>query len=293
MEPRIEHTNIVIERRKHLMKRMLDGESPHYASSEIPLTMNYLRASHFGPTALVTTLAFLFSRHYFTPLNSLLVAITIFSGQLIVGWTNDLVDFHTDTQQQRADKPLVAGTLSIKSLRLATLIDLPICVALSLFGPLGFRSGMVHLLGVGCGISYNFYLKRTIFSPLPYAIAFAALPVVPRITMNKPIALWMILTGALFGVVAHFANVLKDYESDREIGIKGLPQRLPRQINVLICIMLLVVITFLIGVGKPSIAPYLGAVMVAGAALIVYKPAKLAFPIIMALALISVLAVAL
>jgi 4-hydroxybenzoate polyprenyltransferase len=35
----------------------------------------------------------------------------------------------------------------------------------------------------------------------------------------------MILGGALFGVAAHFINVIKDMDQDHASGIKGLPQR--------------------------------------------------------------------
>ena len=255
--------------------------------------MQYLKACHFGPTALVTTLSFLFSRHLFALPTALLVALTIFTGQLLVGWTNDLVDYQSDIRQGRREKPLVTGPLTVKSLKLATLVDLPICVLLSLAGPLGLRGGALHLLGVGCGVSYNFYFKNTALSPLPYALAFAALPAAPRIAVDKPTPLWVVATGALFGIVAHFASVLKDYESDREIGMEGLPHKLSFKANLFICIIFLAGITAIIGFEKPSIAFYLGAAVLGGAALIIYKPRKLAFLIIMALALISVLAVAL
>jgi 4-hydroxybenzoate polyprenyltransferase len=36
---------------------------------------------------------------------------------------------------------------------------------------------------------------------------------------------WMWLGGALFGMAAHFLNVLKDMDQDHASGIKGLPQR--------------------------------------------------------------------
>jgi len=39
----------------------------------------------------------------------------------------------------------------------------------------------------------------------------------------------MWLGGALFGMAAHFINVIKDMEADRRSGIAGLPQRLGRR----------------------------------------------------------------
>jgi 4-hydroxybenzoate polyprenyltransferase len=40
--------------------------------------------------------------------------------------------------------------------------------------------------------------------------------------LNPP--LWMLLGGALFGMAAHFINVIKDMDQDQASGIKGLPQ---------------------------------------------------------------------
>jgi 4-hydroxybenzoate polyprenyltransferase len=38
--------------------------------------------------------------------------------------------------------------------------------------------------------------------------------------------MWMLLGGVLFGMAAHFINVIKDMDQDQASGIKGLPQRL-------------------------------------------------------------------
>ena len=254
--------------------------------------MKFMRASHFGPTLLVTTLAYLFSRNFFSFSSALLIALTIFTGQLLVGWTNDLVDFESDLQQDRREKPLVVGDLTVGAVRRITLLDLPLCVALSLFGPLGLKGGALHLLGVGCGVAYNFHFKNTVLSPIPYAIAFACLPITPFIAAEKSIPTWMFFAGAIFGVVAHFANVLKDLESDRDQGNSGLPQLMGAKVDLFICIGLLGILTIVLGNERAAVAPYAYGASLTGAVLIAYRPKKLAFPVIMALALLAVLAVA-
>jgi 4-hydroxybenzoate polyprenyltransferase len=82
------------------------------------------------------------------------------------------------------------------------------------------------MLGIACGVAYNFYFKFNFLSPLPFAIAFAALPssVVISKDLNPPV--WMLLGGALFGMAAHFINVIKDMDQDQASGIKGMPQQL-------------------------------------------------------------------
>ena len=48
----------------------------------------------------------------------------------------------------------------------------------------------------------------------------------------------MWLGGAIFGVSAHFINVLKDMDQDRVSGIGGLPQRLGKRGSIIAAILL-------------------------------------------------------
>jgi 4-hydroxybenzoate polyprenyltransferase len=95
------------------------------------------------------------------------------------------------------------------------------------------------MLGVACGVAYNFFFKFSALSPLPYAIAFAALP--SSIAISKEInpPLWMWLGGALFGMAAHFINVVKDMKQDQASGIQGLPQRLGTRNSIIAAIALI------------------------------------------------------
>jgi 4-hydroxybenzoate polyprenyltransferase len=102
----------------------------------------------------------------------------------------------------------------------------PFSFVANLLGPLGIKGGSVYMLGIACGVAYNFYFKFSILSPLPYAIAFAALPSSVAISKDINPPTWMLLGGALFGMAAHFINVIKDMDQDQASGIKGLPQQL-------------------------------------------------------------------
>ena len=188
-----------------------------------------IRASHFGPTLLVTTISLLFALHYWPIPQALVIAAGVLSGQLLVGWSNDLHDFQDDRKHGRIKKPLVAGGITKTFLRKTLFVFLPLSCALILLGPLGFRGGATYLLGIAFGVLYNFYFKYTIASPLPYAVGFAALPSCISISRNETPPSWMWLGGALFGMAAHFINVIKDMEEDRSSGIGGLPQRFGRR----------------------------------------------------------------
>ena len=183
------------------------------------------KASHFGPSLLVTSLSYFFAQLYWQPGSALIIALGFFSGQLIVGWSNDLIDYTDDLSHQRMNKPLVAGLISRKFLQSWLAVMIPVALVINLFGPLGFVGGGLSIFAIVWALGYNFYFKCNIFSPLPYAVAFAILPSCMAFSQDKTPPTWMWLGGALFGMAAHFLNVLKDMDQDHASGIKGLPQR--------------------------------------------------------------------
>ena len=185
-----------------------------------------LKASHFGPTLLVTTISFGFATYYWWEGPAFVIAFGVFTGQLVVGWSNDLYDYEDDLRHNRKNKPLVAGSLSKARLQRWLRFMVPFSFIANLLGPLGIKGGLVYMLGIACGVAYNFYFKFSPLSPLPYAIAFAALP--SSIAISKEITppTWMWLGGAIFGMAAHFINVIKDMKEDQVSQIRGLPQLL-------------------------------------------------------------------
>ncbi|MGW6538129.1 UbiA family prenyltransferase [Streptomyces sp. NPDC055051] len=156
------------------------------------------------------------------------VAAAVLAGQLSVGWCNDAVDGRRDTVSGRRDKPVAAGELPARTVAVAAGAALGLCVPLSLLS--GPAAGGVHLAGVLAAWAYNLGLKRTVFSPLPYAVGFGSLPAF--VTLGLPShpwpAWWAVTAGALLGVGAHVVNVLPDIEDDLATGVRGLPQRLGR-----------------------------------------------------------------
>lgn len=197
-----------------------------------------LKASHFIPSLIVSCIAFAFGVHYWWEGPAYVIAFTVFTGQLVVGWSNDLYDFSDDLKHQRLNKPLVAGLISAEYLRKWLIFMVPFSFLANIFGPLGLKGGMLYWLGVGCGIAYNFYFKFRLLSPLPYAIAFAILPSCIAISKDATPPLWMWLGGALLGSAAHFINVIKDLDQDRQSNIKGLPQRVGKRGSVGIAVLL-------------------------------------------------------
>jgi 4-hydroxybenzoate polyprenyltransferase len=217
-----------------------------------------MRASHFGPTMLVTTISYFFAQLYWWEGPSMVIAFAFFCGQLVVGWSNDLIDYQDDARHNRLNKPLVAGLITPKYLQRWLQVMIPIAILFNLFGPLGFIGGGLSLFAIGWAVAYNFYFKFNVFSPLPYAVAFAALPSCMALSKDQMPPLWMWLGGALFGVAAHFLNVIKDMKQDNQSGIKGLPQRVGTKASVVIAVVLIAsAITLLVlsDLSLPPVAP--------------------------------------
>jgi len=189
-------------------------------------TIGLLRAAHFVPTLTVTTISYLLAWRVSDITTTFGIAATVFIGQLVVGWTNDYRDYSDDLVHHRQNKPLVSGLVTLKVLARATYLAVFALLALTFFGPLAGKFGFAHLLAVTSAVAYNFKLKSTAISFLPFAFSFGLLPVIILGATGGQSELWMVSIGALFGVGVHLANVFKDLEDDRASRIYGLPQRL-------------------------------------------------------------------
>jgi 4-hydroxybenzoate polyprenyltransferase len=183
-------------------------------------------ACHPGPTvavtALVTAVAWSAGR---SPGGCLLVAATILTGHLSIGWSNDAIDAARDTIVNRQDKPVVRGLVSRRALWIGAAVMLVVTVPVSLAN--GIAAGLMYLLFVACAWAYNLGLKSTAISWLPYAIAFGALPSFVTLGTTRTWAPWWAMVAtALLGVGAHLANVVPDLADDLATGVRGWPQRL-------------------------------------------------------------------
>ena len=200
----------------------------------------FLRAAHFGPTVIVTVTSFLLSLSQYSIIDSLRVAIAIFAGQLVVGWSNDFIDAPLDIAAQRTKKPIVSKEINPEQLKKSILVALVAALLLSLFSPLGLTGTLIHFLGILSATFYNLKLKSTIISPLPYIVSFGALPWAIYLPAGNQPPLWLFIDFMLIAVAFHFFNVLKDFQWDINQGVLGLPQRLGRNVSLFISISLVV-----------------------------------------------------
>lgn len=190
-----------------------------------------LAACHPLPTLAVTVLTAMLAAAYgHTVRTAAPLVVAVLLGQLTIGWSNDLIDRGRDRAAGRADKPLARGDLPPRTVWRAIVIAGIGCVAASV--ACGPPAALTHLcLGVAAGWAYNLGLKRTVWSPVPYAVAFGTLPLLVTLAGphgGRPPG-WAMAAGALIGVGAHLLNALPDLADDARTGVRGLPQRLGRR----------------------------------------------------------------
>ena len=231
-----------------------------------------VEACHPGPTALVTAFAAAVAAASGLELaRTLLVALAVLLGQLSVGWSNDWRDAVDDVRTSRTEKPIVRGDLTRAGLGKATVVAAVLCVPASL--ALGVGAGLLHLVAVASAWIYNFVLKPTVLSWLPFAVSFALLPSVVALALPGhpwPDSSVMVVSG-LFGVAAHMTNGVKDMAADAVTGIRGLPQRLGVVRATVASALLVVVATAVVAAARPDPAmiPVAGAVAVLASAAVI------------------------
>ncbi|MEO8363481.1 MAG: UbiA family prenyltransferase, partial [Ilumatobacteraceae bacterium] len=205
-----------------------------------------VRASHFQPTVAVTAIATALAIQVGRGTGTWWVFLAVLTGQLSVGWSNDYLDRQRDRRSSRIDKPIVAGQVSASLVGACAVVALILCIPLSLFS--GWRAGSLHLAAVSLAWAYNFKLKSTFASAVPFLVDFGLLPACVTLGLARhpwP-RLWAIVAASLLGVGAHFVNVLPDLESDRHTGVNGLPQRVGYVASLIIGAILIATSTVVI-----------------------------------------------
>src|SRR5829696_6581927 len=154
-----------------------------------------------------------------------LLAGLLIGNQYAAGALNDAVDADADAAAGR-DKPIQRGVIGRRAVATAAVVAGTASLA---FGAaLGPATSALAVVGLACAWSYDLWLKGTMFSALPFAVA---VPIVPLFGYGAagrfPAVLWWAWPiGALLAVATHLADALPDVERDRATGVRGLATRL-------------------------------------------------------------------
>ena len=104
------------------------------------------------------------------------------------------------------------------------------------------------MLGIGSATAYNFGIKASWLSPLPYAISFGAMPWAIYSAAGKYPPTWLFIDFMLIAVSFHFLNVIKDLEWDRTQLVLGLPQRIGKKWSIAMAVLLVVASIFTLAI---------------------------------------------
>jgi 4-hydroxybenzoate polyprenyltransferase len=273
------------------------GGVPAPTPSRGRLVRGLVLATHAGPTVAVTTVATLLAvAAGLGPGRTALLLVAVLAGQASIGWSNDWLDAGRDRAVARLDKPVVQGAVAPSTLRAAALAAAALAVVTSL--ALGVVPGLLLLVLVASGWTYNAGLKQTPASLLPYVTGFGALPAgVVAAAPGAPSApWWLVAAGGALGAAAHFANVAPDLADDLATGVRGLPHRLgavPSAVAAAVLLGVAVAILVLGPDGPPSATGWEGlavAVPVVAVAAMAGSPRfrRAAFPAVMVLTVLTV-----
>nr|BFE64050.1 UbiA family prenyltransferase [Dactylosporangium thailandense] len=215
-----------------------------------------LRASHPEPAAGVTAVAVLLSIGLDRPLGGVISAgAAVLTSQLSIGWVNDALDAERDAAAGRSDKPVAAGKVSRRLVAVLGAVAAAVCVPLGFLS--GWEAGLVSALALGSALLYDWPLKSTAASVVPYAVSFTCLPAFVVLGAGKTPPLWLLAAGGLLGAGAHFVNTLPDLDADERSGVRGLPQRFGRRGSLAAAAVLLPAATAALAFGPPGPPPVL------------------------------------
>jgi 4-hydroxybenzoate polyprenyltransferase len=230
-----------------------------------------LKSSHPEPGAAVTvamTLLAIGAGHRGWSIVGVFAAVA--ATQLSVGWVNDWLDADRDRTAGRRDKPVASGAVSRRTVGIAGLLASLAIPFLGLpFG--GAATVCITLVGV-FALLYDWPLKSTPLSIVPYLVAFGLLPafVILALPGSPAPPAWLVAAGALLGGGAHFANVLPDLADDAATGVRGLPHRIGATGSTVAAALLLLAATLTLVFGPPGPPSWAG--IAAAAAAVVVLP---------------------
>ncbi len=262
----------------------------------------WVGSTHPVPSLAVATFTTVFAWSAgLAPWQVVVVFLAMLANQTGIGLGNDWLDAASDRTVGRTDKPLARGDISLNSARNIAIALGVIALALSL--TLGVWALVCQAVMLAAGWWYNLHAKGHWSSVLSYMLGFSLLPVFPLLALTPP-ALppwWVVVVAGTLGASAHFANALPDVITDRELGVRGLPQRLgPRWSGVLIALGVIASTTLITAQGSVlplwmrmvTITLAVGGALLATALSFRPVPPRVIFPLVIASAGVSVAAIA-
>ncbi|MGN6757435.1 MAG: UbiA family prenyltransferase [Thermomicrobiales bacterium] len=157
-----------------------------------------------------------------------LLAGAMLASQAAIGIANDWGDRDLD-RATKPGKPLAAGLVAPWCV--LVMLGAALAIAMLCAAQFGLASFLLVAAGAELGLAYDFWLKRTSYSWLPYLLAIPLEPIWVWTALGRftPRLLWLYPLGATLLLALHLANALADFSGDTAAGAGGLVQRLGRR----------------------------------------------------------------
>jgi len=218
------------------------------------LFLSLVLSSHPLPTAAMTIALTVAAALTGRPgVECALVAATVLSGQLTVGWLNDVLDRNRDKEAGRTDKPIAMGWVDASAVTFTIACVVLLMIPLSIAN--GTVAGIAHIAAVASAWLYNLWFKKSVLSFLPYAASFGLLPAFLSYgglgggLHGSPPTIEITVLAALLGIGIHFLNALPDLVEDNKTGVRHLPLRIALRVGAPKLLLISIIFTALAGVG--------------------------------------------
>ncbi len=189
----------------------------------------YLALLHPFPVAMTVLAAGLFAvvaARGTPPLGRLAwLLASVLASQIAIASLNDYCDRQLDAAT-KPWKPIPAGRVSARVALAVAMSAAPIALLCAL--PLGAVALAAAVVGTAGGVAYDLRFKGTVWSVVPFVIAFPTLPIWAwaAVAPFEPRLLESYLLGAPLVTGLHLADTWPDLEADRAQGVRGLAHRL-------------------------------------------------------------------
>ena len=177
------------------------------------------------------------------PTDAVRLGLAMTALQFGIGATNDIVDAPRDAGH-KPGKPIASGLIAPPVA--GAIAVAAFATGLVLASASGAPTAAVALAVIGIGLAYNFLLKGTAWSWLPFAIGIPILPVFGWLGANGTLpSIFVVLVpiAVAAGAALAIANALADVERDQAVGTASIATALgPRRAWAAQAVLIAVVI---------------------------------------------------
>ena len=173
-------------------------------------------------------------------LSYIVACLVVFFSALANFALNDIHDIDIDLVNNRTDRPLASGAITVDEAKKVALLSSLIALALSLL--LAPTPRYMVMFGLPVSLLYNVYFKRyLVFKNLFTGLANVGVIFMGALIVDsviEPLAYYIALVGFFFSLSYEVMLDIGDMEGDRAMGIETIPVRFGRRNAALLSIFI-------------------------------------------------------